>query len=75
MNFRREYLSRFDVLECFYCGKTNLKVETDNEKELATVDHVVPLSKGGDKYDPENLVVACFSCNNNKKDKLNFRRL
>lgn len=74
MDFRLEYLGQFDVLECFYCGKIDLKAETENEDELATVDHVVPLAKGGDKYDPENLVVACLRCNNNKKDKLTYKR-
>lgn len=75
VNFRSEYLGQFDVLECFYCGKTNLKAETENKDELATVDHVVPLGKGGDRYDPDNLVVACFRCNNNKKDKVDWRVL
>lgn len=70
ITFRVEFLSQFETLECHYCGRKNLLIVTDDRERLATVDHVVPKSKGGAEYDPENLVVACVSCNNNKKDKL-----
>lgn len=47
-----------DGFECAYCGsKSNL-----------TVDHVVPRSRGGGSVF-ENVVTACFSCNNSKNDK------
>lgn len=44
---------------CYYCGR---KV---NPSEL-TMDHVIPLSKGGRSV-RENLVPACKECNNKKK--------
>lgn len=50
-----------DNHECQYCGK---KV---SEKKL-TVDHVVPLSRGG-RHEWENVVAACSSCNNRKGNK------
>ena len=34
-----------------------------------TIDHVIPMSKGGD-HDLNNLVVCCSSCNSLKQDKL-----
>jgi 5-methylcytosine-specific restriction endonuclease McrA len=43
---------------CAYCGK---------EAKL-TLDHVVPLSKGG-KHSKENIVAVCTHCNCSKKDK------
>jgi 5-methylcytosine-specific restriction endonuclease McrA len=43
---------------CAYCGS--------NEK--LTVDHVVPLSRGGTS-DLSNLVPCCFSCNSSKGNK------
>ena len=47
---------------CYYCssevGRTNL-----------TMDHVVPLSRGG-KSRKGNLVPACKGCNNKKKSML-----
>jgi 5-methylcytosine-specific restriction endonuclease McrA len=46
--------------KCFYCGaKVGKKYH---------VDHVVPLAKGGSNG-PENLVIACPSCNCAKHDK------
>ena len=47
--------------KCYYCGK---KVGKNYH-----VDHVVPLSRGGTN-DPDNLVIACPSCNTSKCDKL-----
>ena len=40
---------------CVYCG-TSLGFEN------ATLDHVIPLSRGGD-HAPGNLVAACRACN------------
>ena len=36
---------------------------------LATVDHVMPLSKGGAEFDEANCVVACYRCNQKKGDR------
>jgi len=58
------------VLSCHYCPKTNLKINTCDERELATLDHVIPKSKGGAEYSSANLVVACYSCNQKKRDKM-----
>ena len=46
---------------CFYC---------DNKvHDTFHVDHVVPLSRGGEDS-PDNLVIACPECNLDKSDKL-----
>ncbi|MFN2353933.1 MAG: HNH endonuclease [Desulfopila sp.] len=45
--------------ECFYCGTT---VAFKN----ITMDHVVPLTRGG-KSTKENLVPCCKKCNTAKK--------
>ncbi|HEY9765422.1 MAG TPA: HNH endonuclease [Chroococcales cyanobacterium] len=51
----RQGIFRRDRNTCQYCGK----------KGQVTVDHVFPRSRGGaDTW--ENLVTACFSCNNRK---------
>ncbi len=44
--------------KCFYCNKI---------KKL-TIDHKVPLSRGGSNC-PDNIVLACLSCNCKKNDK------
>ena len=49
---------RRDANTCQYCG---------SKKDL-TIDHVVPVSKGG-KNTWTNMVTACHKCNNKKGDK------
>lgn len=44
---------------CHFCG------ETFDKKDL-TMDHLVPLARGG-KSSKGNVVVACKPCNNEKK--------
>jgi 5-methylcytosine-specific restriction endonuclease McrA len=47
---------------CYYCGREA------PAKEL-TMDHIVPISRGG-KTTKSNVVPACKECNNNKKHLL-----
>lgn len=47
-----------DKFECQYCGS----------KENLEIDHIIPLSKGGNNED-DNLITACHTCNNLKGDK------
>ncbi|CAG9465333.1 unnamed protein product [Pedinophyceae sp. YPF-701] len=54
---RRNVMLR-DGFQCAYCGRT---------RDL-TIDHVVPLCKGGDSS-WGNLVTACGKCNGKKADK------
>lgn len=48
--------------ECYYCGK-------HFDIDELTMDHVVPISRGG-KSTKGNLVTACKDCNNKKKNML-----
>lgn len=62
--FRRAILSRKNIIQrdgrrCAYCGRNDIPL---------TVDHIIPKAKGGtDSWD--NLVCACFVCNNKKGDR------
>ena len=47
---------------CYYCGKETVKEEL-------TMDHVVPLARGGRSV-KNNLVSSCKECNNLKKSLL-----
>ena len=51
-----------DSFTCQYCGKSAPDV-------ILQVDHIMPVSKGGDN-DITNLITACTSCNQGKKDIL-----
>jgi 5-methylcytosine-specific restriction endonuclease McrA len=62
--YKRIILSRKNILRrdghrCQYCGRGDLPL---------TLDHVLPLSRGGDDT-WENLVCACVGCNNRKGDR------
>lgn len=48
--------------ECYYCGGKFSKDEI-------TMDHIVPLSRGGTSS-KNNIVACCKNCNNIKKNKL-----
>lgn len=53
--------------KCYYCDCKMIK--SPHKPNSATVDHVVPLDRGG-RNSPDNLVIACRSCNSSKKNKL-----
>jgi 5-methylcytosine-specific restriction endonuclease McrA len=51
---RLEILQR-DQWSCFYCGQP-----------ATTVDHIIPIVKGGDPIAYDNLVSCCARCNSRK---------
>ena len=54
--------NRRDCNICYYC-------KTDTPARKLTMDHVVPLARGGRRI-KSNLVPCCKSCNNLKKNLL-----
>jgi 5-methylcytosine-specific restriction endonuclease McrA len=74
LEFRKQFLNNLPELTCSECGKTNLKITIENDRDkaqlrtLATIDHIKPLAKGGNRYDYDNLQLMCFKCNQRKKD-------
>ncbi len=51
--------ARIQTGECYYCGRVV-------GRENLTMDHVVPLIRGG-KSKKGNVVAACKECNNKKR--------
>jgi 5-methylcytosine-specific restriction endonuclease McrA len=49
---------------CYYC-------EIEISRKDVTMDHIVPISRGG-KSTRSNIVLACKSCNTQKKDMTAF---
>lgn len=54
----REKVLIRDAYTCYYCGQ-----------EANTVDHIIPVSKGGISSD-DNLIAACQRCNGGKSNRI-----
>ena len=54
--------------KCYYCNQETSLDAKDNDPKLATIDHIVPKSKGG-KGLHDNKVIACLQCNQTKSNK------
>jgi len=52
--------------KCYYCG-VRIYPKAANLLPVATVDHVIPLSRGGNNS-KETLVASCSPCNQAKGD-------
>jgi 5-methylcytosine-specific restriction endonuclease McrA len=73
IGFLKKMETIYGTLNCEYCGKPNLKIyewcEKINNNDVATADHFYPKSKYNNlKMEEKNMIVSCYSCNNNKKD-------
>ena len=89
LRFLGSKLEKHGKLSCEYCGKEPLFIydflnELDIDSRFikkrgfinrngATCDHKVPQSKGGDKFDHDNLAVSCYRCNQ-KKGEMDYDR-
>lgn len=56
---------------CYYCHRIVVQPKHAHQIDnMATIDHMIPLSRGGNKKrDSANCVLACYSCNNAKLDR------
>lgn len=73
--YRKSLLSRYGARlaardggwKCHYCGVELPKFYDPDAaaEQRPTIDHIVPVSRGGDD-NPDNLVLACQSCNSSK---------
>lgn len=59
---------------CGICGRPVDKSIKYPHPMSPTIDHIIPLAKGGDPSDISNLQLAHFCCNRQKSDKLTEKR-
>lgn len=77
IQFSRDTLTKWQkqlgTLFCVYCHKTDLQIEYDGmlvkREEMATLEHLNPISKGGSPFDLDYIVCACGRCNHNRSNK------
>ena len=55
---------------CGICGKPVDKSLKYPHPMCPTIDHIIPLNKGGHPFDTNNLQLAHFMCNRQKSDKI-----
>ncbi len=58
----RAQIKKRDDYRCRYCGE-------HEEFVKLTIDHIIPTSRGGHPEKKQNLVTACFDCNQKKANK------
>ena len=73
----KRFRTRFLAIEryssaftCHYCGELIDEGVSPPSPNALTVDHVIPISKGGGLKDKNNVVVCCYFCNMKKGDKV-----
>lgn len=73
--FLRKMKSKYKKLHCVYCGRKNLRLYHWREypgrrDNMATADHFIPKSLNPEVFgmDENNLRVACYECNNKKRN-------
>jgi 5-methylcytosine-specific restriction endonuclease McrA len=77
LNVTVEDFNPFDVLErdsykCQICGiKTNPNLKSQYHPKYPNLDHIIPLSKGGE-HSRKNTQCLCRQCNMEKHNKENF---
>ena len=66
---RRQLLASSDVPICALCGKPIDKRLKFPHPLSASVDHIIPIAKGGHPSDLSNLQLAHLNCNQRKSSK------
>lgn len=68
----RRLVREREGMRCRYCGCRCVERPADREPtrheldRAPTVDHWVPLARGGSRLSPANVVLACGRCNRDK---------
>lgn len=65
----RDVVGTRDRWTCQVCHRPTDRTADPIHPDAPTVDHVVPLSKGG-QHTMANVQVACYSCNSRKRDTM-----
>lgn len=68
--YMKELARQNEFLTCWLCGRNDLQIGLpESHPQVATLDHFIPISMGGEWNDEENFRVACRTCNNHRSMK------
>lgn len=68
----RDQIMMRDGVGCCYCG-TTLQIRRPDDKNYATIEHVVPVALGG-SHALTNLKLCCLKCNSERGKKMSRSR-
>lgn len=57
-----------DGWRCYMCSRKLSPRSTFPHRRSATIDHLIPISKGG-SHEPSNVRTACHACNSGKNNR------
>lgn len=66
---RQRFWKRNKSTRCYYCNKRVLRDLPQHHPNKATIDHILPVSKGG-THALVNLVICCYPCNQEKDNMI-----
>lgn len=68
----RQAIAAEPELSCMYCGNRVYRRQAQGKKkrQWASLEHIVPVSRGGHPSDRANLGISCEPCNNEKADMM-----
>lgn len=73
-NLYKMYSDANSNIRCRYCDIICLTDVSDGHDRMVTLDHLIPVSKGGTNAQA-NLIVCCFACNRDRGDKIKAKKL
>ncbi len=68
-SLQRERLWHLQGGRCAYCGRPTRLHARETDEDCATVEHVVPASRGGPQR-AGNIVLACRKCNHGRGSRV-----
>lgn len=63
----KKQFAQYGKYICAYCKRDDLTIDiAQSSPRRVTIDHIIPLSRGGSLTSKLNMAICCFSCNNKK---------
>ncbi len=67
----KEHFAKYGKYICAYCKRDDLTADIrQSDPRRVTIDHIVPISRGGNLTSRLNMAVCCSECNNKKGNSL-----
>lgn len=67
----KEHFAKYGKYICTYCKRDDLTedIKQSNVRRV-TIDHIIPIGRGGRLTAKNNMTICCSACNNKKGDQI-----